>query len=176
LNLRTFIGRVWRKTRDGLALIVLLATYHGNEAFAYVVGNMFAYYQAVAIYAGVVSLVSLGLIYLHDYLQKRHSWDALKLQYLNSLGKEKDIPSYRVFRRLVRLILREGFWATFVFGPIILGPFVITVLLRKRQTWRINVVYAACGAFFNALFWVALMRGLGMLTWSYITTHLGGKL
>jgi hypothetical protein len=170
LNLRTTISKVWRKTRDGVALIVLLATYHGNEAFAYVVGNMFAYYQAVAIYVGGVSLVSLGLIYLHDYLQKRHSWDALKLQYLNSLSEEQDIPSYRIFRRLVRLVLREGFWAIFIFGPIILGPFVITVLLRKRKTWRINVVYAVCGAFFNALFWVAFMRGLGVFTWRYIAS------
>jgi high-affinity Fe2+/Pb2+ permease len=176
LNLRIFIGRVWLKIRDGLALIVLLLTYHANEAFAYVMGNMFAYYLAVVIYASGVSLVSLGLIYLHDYLQKRHSWDALKLQYLNSLGKEKNIPPYRIFRRLVRLVLREGFWAIFIIGPILLGPFVITVLLRKHKTWRTNLVFAACGAFFNALFWVAFMRGLGVLTWSYIMTYLGGKL
>jgi cytochrome c biogenesis protein CcdA len=168
LNLRKTLSKIWQKTRDALALIVLLATYHGNEALAYVAGNMFPYYQAIAIYVGGVSLVSLGLIYLHDYLKKRHSWDALKLQYLNSLSEEKDIPSYRVFKKLVRLVLREGFWAIFIFGPIILGPFVITVLLRKRKTWRINVGYAVCGAFFNALFWVSFMRGLGVFTWRYI--------
>jgi hypothetical protein len=174
LNLRKTIRKVWRKTREGLALIVLLATYHGNEAFAYVVGNMFAYYEAIAIYIGGVSLVSLGLIYLHDYLQQRFSWDALKLQYLNSLAKEKDIPSYRVFKRLVRLVLQEGFWVIFIFGPIILGPFVITMMLRQRKTWRTNVVYAVCGTFFNALFWVAFMRGLGLFTWRYIAS-LGGS-
>ncbi len=174
MNLRKSIGRIWRKTREGLALIVLLATYHGNEALAYVVGNIFAYYQAIAIYTGGVSLVSLGLIYLHDFLQERYAWDALKLQYINSLAKEKDIPSYRVFKRLVRLVLQEGFWVIFIFGPIILGPFVITVMLRKRKTWRTNVLYAACGAFFNALFWVAFMRGLGVFTWRYIG-FLGGK-
>jgi hypothetical protein len=175
LNLRNFLGRVWLKIRDGLALIVLLLTYHANEAFAYVMGNMFAYHLAVVICAGSLSLVSLGLIYLHDYLQKRHSWDALKLQYLNSLSEEENIPPYRVLMRLTRLVLREGFWAIFIIGPIILGPFVITVVLRKRKTWRTNLVYAACGALFNALFWVAFMRGLGVFTWRYVT-FLGGRL
>ncbi|HZE21849.1 MAG TPA: hypothetical protein VE082_07335, partial [Desulfobaccales bacterium] len=145
-----------------------MATYHGNELFAYVVGNMFVYYQAVAIFTGGLSLTSLALVYLHDFLQKRFSWDALKLQYINSLADEEDIPPYRVFNRLVRLILQEGFWVIFIFGPVVLGPFVITVMLRRRKTWRTNVVYAVCGSFFNALFWVAFMRGLGVLTWRYI--------
>jgi hypothetical protein len=160
-------------SRDALAVIVLLVVYHGYEVLCYVTGNMFQYYLAVAISAGGLFLVSLGLIYLHDFFQAHFSWDALRLQYLNDLTENDDIPSYQVFRRLTRLVLREGFWAIFIIGPIILGPFIITLLLRKRKTWRINLLYAGSGALFSALFWVAFMRGLGVLTWNYLS-NLGG--
>jgi hypothetical protein len=174
MNLMDFLRRIWRKIPDALALIVLLLAYHANEASCYLIGNIFPYYLAVVICGSALFLVTLGLVFLHDFFKDRFDWDALKLQYLNSLRKDENIPPYRVVRKMIRLVLREGFWAIFVFGSIILGPFVITVLLRQRRTWQTSLVYAACGALFNVMFWVAFMRGLGMLTWKYIEMLGGG--
>ena len=165
----TFFQKTIFYSRDVLALLVVLVFYHGYEVLCYITGNTFPYYVAVGISAGVLFLVSLWLIVLHDFFQARFSWDALKLQYLNNLTEINEIPSYQIFRRLTRLVLREGFWAILVLGPIILGPFITTVLLRKQKTWRINVLYAGSGALFSALFWVAFMRGLGVFTWGYLS-------
>jgi hypothetical protein len=165
-----FSKKIIFHSRDILAVILMLVCYHGYELLCYMVGNIFRYSVAVAICAGVLFVVSLGLIYLHDFCQRRFSWDALRLQYLNSLSEDDEIPAYQIFRRLTKVVLRKGFWAIFVLGPIILGPFITTMLLRKRKTWRTNVLYAGSGALLNALFWVAFMRGLGVFTWRYIST------
>jgi hypothetical protein len=169
-----FITNMVFKTRDVLALLVLLVVYHGYEVLCYFMSNRFIYTLAVAICAAALFLVSTGLVYLHDFFQARYGWDALKLQYLNSLREDEPIPPYRVFKRLTRLVLSEGFWAVFVVGPVILGPFVITMLLRQRKTWWANLLYVVCGALFSSLFWVAFMRGLGVFTWKYIGV-LGGS-
>jgi hypothetical protein len=171
-----FFQKIILYSRDLLAVFVLLVFYHGYELLCYVTGNLFQYYIAVAICTGVLFLTSLGLVYLHDFFLAHFAWDALKLQYINQLTEVDHIPSYQIFRRLTGLVLREGFWAVLVVGPVILGPFITTLLLRKRQTWRINVLYTGSGAFFNALFWVALMRGIGVLTWGFISDLLGQTL
>lgn len=174
MNLKEFLGRAWRNIPDILALLVLLLSYHANEASCFIIGNLYPYYQAVPLCASGLALVTLGLISLHDWFLNRYAWDALSLQYLNSLRDKDDIPSYRIFQRMTRMVLREGFYAVFIIGPIILGPVVITLLLRPRPTWKTNLVYAVSGSIFSALFWVAFMRGLGMLTWKYIATLAGG--
>jgi hypothetical protein len=155
-------------SRDALALIVLLLFYHLYELMCYVLGNMFHYYTAVAIGTGVLFLVSTAFIYLHDFFQDHFSWDALKLQYINNLAKNDHIPPHQIFRRATRRVLLEGFWVIFLIGPIILGPFVIAILLRKQKTLQVNLLYTFTGALINSLFWVALMRGVGVLTWGYI--------
>ena len=155
--------------KDILALIVLLLAYHTYELLCYIISNMFPYFVAVAICAVELFLVSLLLIYLHDWFLQNYSWDALKLQFINALREEDNIPPYRLMKRLTRFILRHGFWAVFVFGPVILGPFVVTMLLRRRKTWETMVAYALSGSIFSALFWVAFMQGLGMFTWRYVS-------
>jgi hypothetical protein len=168
-QLMDFLKKFILYSRDILAVIFLVVFYHGYELLCFMAGNIFHYHEAVAICAGVLFLVSLGLIYLHDFFKDRFAWDALRLQYLNSLSENEKILAYQIFRRLTRVILREGFWAVFVLGPIVLGPFITTVLLRKRKTWQVNVLYAGSGALFSALFWVAIMRGLGVFTWRYFS-------
>jgi hypothetical protein len=164
----SFLQKVILYSRDALAVLVLVVVWHGYELLCYVAGNIFHYYVAVGICTGVLLIVSLGLIYLHDFFKERFAWDALKLQYINNLTEDDHIPSYQVFRRLTRLVLLKGFWAVFLLGPILLGPFIVTVLLRKRKIWWTSLVYALSGAFVNALFWVAFMRGIGVFTWGYI--------
>jgi hypothetical protein len=53
MGLAIFLRDWFRKTRDVLALICLLLIYHGVEALCYVISNLFPYYQAVPIYAGL---------------------------------------------------------------------------------------------------------------------------
>lgn len=163
----SFFKKIILKTRDLMALLLLLIIYHAYEVFCYVTSNIFQYYLSVALCAGVIFLVSTSLICLHDWFLNHFSWDALKLQYINSLREDDHIPSYRLVKKLTRFVLRKGFWAVFVIGPIILGPFVTTVLLRQRKTWRITLTYALSGSILNALFWVGFMRGLGIFTWTY---------
>ncbi|MEJ2070432.1 MAG: hypothetical protein P8X65_12750 [Syntrophobacterales bacterium] len=111
--------------------------------------------------------MSTSLVFLHDWFLSRFSWDALRLQYVNSLRQDDNIPSYHFMKRLTRFVLREGFWAIFVIGPLLLGPFITTVLLRQRKNWRTMLTYTLSGSLFNAVFWVGVMRGVGIFTWSY---------
>ncbi len=156
------------RIRDVIALIVLLIIYHGYEVLCYIISNLYDYYQAVGLFAGAIFLGSLLLIYLHDFIKEKYDWDAMALQYVNSLRDDVSIPSYQIFKRLTRLVLQKGYWAIFLVGPVILGPFVITLLLRRHKTWIAHLFYAVSGSFFNALFWVAFMKGLGVFTWKYL--------
>ena len=164
-----FFKKIILKTRDLIALLLLLIIYHGYEVFCYVMSNIFQYYISVVLCASALFSVSTSLVFLHDWFLSRFSWDALRLQYVNSLRQEDDIPSYHFIKKLTRFILLKGFWAIFVIGPIILGPFITTVLLRQRKTWRTTLIYALSGSLFNALFWVGVMEGVGIFTWSYIS-------
>jgi hypothetical protein len=159
---------LWRKLREVLALAFLFLIYHVYEALCYILSNLHAYYVAAPMFAAALFLGSMGLIVLHDFLKNRFGWDALALQYINSLREDQSMPPYDLGKRLARFVLQKGFWAIFVFGPIILGPFIITLLLRHHKSWKVHVIYAACGSLFNALFWVAFMKALGVLTWPYI--------
>jgi hypothetical protein len=169
MGIKEHLHRWLRKTRDVLALILLLLIYHGVEALCYVISNLFPYYQAVPIYASCLLVIALGLIGVHDYLRRRFHWDALSLHYVNSLSHDETIQPYQIYKRAIRFILRKGFWVIFLIGPVLLGPFVATILLRKRRNWTVNIAYTICGAFFNALFWVAFMAGLGAFTWQFLT-------
>ena len=170
-----FLKKIILKTRDLIALLILLIIYHGYEVFCYIMSNIFQYYLSVVLCASTLFSVSTSLVFLHDWFLSRFDWDALRLQYINSLGQDDNIPSYHLMKQLTRFMLRKGFWAIFVLGPIILGPFITTVLLRQRKIWRTTLIYALSGSLFNALFWVGIMEGVGMLTWSY-TSFLNRRL
>jgi hypothetical protein len=162
-----FFKKIILKTRDLIALLLLLIIYHGYEILCYITSNIFQYYLSVFLCAGALFFVSTSLVFLHDWFLSRFSWDALRLQYVNSLRQDDNIPSYHFMKRLTRFVLREGFWAIFVIGPLLLGPFITTVLLRQRKNWRTMLTYTLSGSLFNAVFWVGVMRGVGIFTWSY---------
>lgn len=153
--------------------MVLLVIFHVFEGFCYFISNLYPYYHAVPLYGSAAFLVSLGIVYLHDFLRARYGWDALGLQYLNSLRDADDVALYQIFTRWTQIILRRGFWVVFVLGPVFLGPPVTTLMLRPNKKWRTNFLYTFGETSFNSLAWVALMKAVGVFTWNFVVRHFG---
>jgi hypothetical protein len=171
------LAKFWRnlilKIRNVLALGCLLLIYYGYAELCYLISDKFRYFQAVTLFGISLFLGVMGLIYLHEYLGARYDWDAMKLNYLRSLREDaaEELPPHRVYLRATRFVLQKGYWAILFIGPLLLGPFLVTVLLRKHKTWQSNVGYTFFGALYNALFSVALAKGVVALVWrfSYFT-------
>ncbi|MGO9532715.1 MAG: hypothetical protein ACLPT6_07835 [Desulfobaccales bacterium] len=156
---------VWSKVKNAIVLVVLAGLYYGFSAVYYAISNMFKYHQALAIMSLILFSTSVILVYLHDYAEKMYSWDILGLAYLNNLRTDDHIYKYQLFKRLFRWTLRKGFWTIYVIGPIIIGPYVVAIILRKDKSCKSNLSYIIPGTLLSVLFWVTTMKGIGTLTW-----------
>jgi hypothetical protein len=167
MRLRKFL----RKLREAAAVAFLVVFSYSFSLLSYFFAKKLDYLRSVALFGASLFLGVIILVYLHDYLRGRFDWDMLKLEYLNSLRKdeeEEEIAAHNVYMRLTRFIMRKGYWAILLLGPLFLGPFLVTVLLRKQKTWRHNASYTLFGAFYNAFFAVASAKGAVALVWKYL--------
>ncbi len=169
MGLKRFLGKLIWKMRDWLALMCLLLVYYVYAELCYLIVGHVGYLKSVILFGTLLFGGVMGLIYLHDYLKARYDWDAMKLQYLNSLrmDPEVEIEPHRVYLRAMRFVLQKGYWAILLIGPLLLGPFLVTLLLRKQKTWLTNAAYTLFGALYNAFITVALAKGAVALALKY---------
>lgn len=156
-----------KKARNAIAVATLLLYYYLFDSACYLTSNYLGFEKSIIIMSLVIFLVSVMAVRIYDLCQAKHSWDVLGMEKINLLLHDKEeIPRHKIFRRLLRWVLkRGGSLAVFLIVPCIFGPFISTILLRKNVSWKQNMVFIVSGTIISALFWVSLWMGIGLFTW-----------
>lgn len=155
-----------KKFRNIIAAVIYFSLAHIYDGICYTVSNLVTYPEALLIMAAFLFSVSLALVYLHKLMRKRFSWDIVGLNKLIKLEEEKDIPKYRIFKRLLRWTMRKGHWWIHIIGSCLIGPPVVTVLLSKKGSWKSGFFYLSSGTLISVIVWVTVWSGVGKLTWN----------
>jgi len=159
---------VWcKKIRNLIVLSILFPVYHLYDGLCYIVANTFGFFKGTAIMFAILFLVSVGAVYLHSFCERKYDWDMLSMGKINNfINRENRITRHKIFKRFIAWILQKGgFWAVYLVVPIIFGPFVSTIILRKKNNLLQNLAYIIPGAVLSALFWVSVWTGVGLFTW-----------
>jgi hypothetical protein len=160
------------KVRDGFVAILMIVAYHCYDGICYAVSNLLGYFQAILIMSALLLFLSVVFVYLHEFLFVTYSWDMLGLQHLNDLKYEMQIPQHRIFKRLLKKVMIGGYWWIYFVGPLIIGPHVVTILLRRGNKLSQNLTYIIPGTLLSAVFWVSMWAGVGFLTWDRLVKPL----
>ncbi|MBF0555894.1 MAG: hypothetical protein HQK96_15320 [Nitrospirae bacterium] len=114
----------------------------------------------------ILFTLSLIFVYLHGFLEKKYSWDMLGLQQLNELKYDNKIPNHRIFKRLLKQMMLKGYWWIYFIGALIVGPPIVTILLRREKSLSQNLLYIIPGTLLSVVFWVSIWTGVGIVTWN----------
>lgn len=147
---------------------------HWYDALCYTVSNIFNLVAAAAIIFSFLSLLSVVLIFSHQVIERKFDWDLMGLEEFKG-KKETPIPSWRIFKRF-KLWLTRNRKTTFWFGSIIIGPPIVTILIRENKNWPCNLKYILSGSFLSTAFWVPIWSGVGWLTWEQYVLPLWRKI
>ena len=110
-------------------------------------------------------VLSVLLVFIHEIVYKRFSWDILGLKQLNELKNIDNLPKHKIFKRFIGWVLYKGYWAIYLIGPGTVGPFIVAILLRKEEKWRENMIYIIPGTLMSTIIWVSVWTGVGAFTW-----------
>ena len=147
---------------------------HWYDGFCYTVSNAFNIPTALFLVFSFLSGLSAVLISAHQLVERKWNWDLMGLEEFKTQGKEP-IPSWRIFKRF-KCWMKQNRKKTFWIGPIIIGPPIVTILVRENKTWPCNLKYILSGAFLSTAFWVPLWTGVGWLTWEQYVLPLWRRL
>lgn len=164
-NTSEFFIRFGQKVRDFIALVFLLLAYHWYDVFCYAVSNIFSLATAMSIMFVVLFSLSTLFVYTHQILDTRYSWDILGLKKLNHLRGESHISEYRICKRITKQVLNRGYWWILIPGSVIIGPPIVTILLRRQNNLSQNLFYITLGTTLSVTFWVLIWAGIGLVTW-----------
>ena len=137
---------------------------HWYDGICFAVSNMFPYFLALAYMYFFLFFLSVALIFFHGITERKFGWDIMGLHEFKDAG-QKPIPAWRIFKRLKKLMTKSR-RTTFWIGSILIGPPVVTILLRRENNWKNNLLYIIPGTFLSVFVWVTLWSGVGMLTWN----------
>ncbi len=165
-----------KKKRNWLVAALYFVGAHWYDGICYMVSNAFSYPKALLIMYGFLFSLSSLLIPLHYLVKKYFSWDMLGLDEVNELRNREDIPRHQIVKRAMRWALRKGRRETFFVGSILIGPPIITPILRKKGNLGSSIFYLTTGTFVSVIFWVTLWSGVGLFTWEQYVKPLWNKI
>lgn len=157
----------WEKCKKGINVLVALVYFFGAywfDALCAYVSNEFSFFRALLIMFLFLFALSALLVAGHGLVEKRFKWDLMGIEEFKGLESQKPIPSWRIFKRFKRWMTKSrntSFWI----GNVIIGPSVITILLRRKTDWQENVNYLFSGTAICVGIWVPLWSGIGFFTW-----------
>ena len=156
-----------KKARNAIVLVILFPLYHLYDGLCYIVANAFGFINGSVIMFAILFPISVGVVYLHAFCKKKYGWDMLAIGKVNELmNREIEIPRHKIFKRFMAWLFQKGgFLAIYLVVPIIFGPFISAIILRKNSGLRQNLLYIIPGSLLSAVFWVSLYVGIGFFTW-----------
>lgn len=153
-----------KKIANCLLFPVYLVGAHWYDALCAYISNEFTYLIALIIMFSFLFLLSIVLVGTHAWAERKFALDLMGLEEFKGEQVQKLIPRWRIFKRLKRWMTKNQ-KTTFWFGSIVIGPPVVTVLLRKNSSWKQNLRYIILGTLLSVGFWVSLYAGVGIFTW-----------
>ena len=156
-----------KKGRDVIVLAILFPFYHLYDGLCYVVANAFGFFNGLMVMFAILFPISVGVVYLHAFCKKKYGWDMLSIGKVNELmNREIEIPRHKIFKRFIAWTFQKGgFIAIYLIVPIIFGPFISAIILRKKNNLLQNLAYIIPGTILSVVFWVSVWTGAGFLTW-----------
>ncbi len=142
-----------------------MLSYYFQDILSYFISNTFPYLCSIILIAIFTFIYSFFLLLFHDKIYYKYEWDILNLETLNCIKKNEVIPYYQLNYKIIRWVLRRGYWGIYILGSIFLGAFVVALLLREKNTWQENMFFILPGSLLFALFWTNIMLGIGFFTW-----------
>lgn len=149
------------------AVIIYFAGAHIFDALYVFTSKEFSYFTAMGIMFLVLAGVSAVLVSSHGRVKAKNGWDALGLDHLNQLRDENDIPPSKVGKRFKRWCMRRRL-TIFVFGSCLIGPPVVTILLRKPGSLPDSIFYILSGTLISVVTWVTVWKGFWSVWALYI--------
>lgn len=144
--------------RNIVAVIVYFAGAHLFDALYVFTSKEFSYFTAMGIMFLFLAGVSAVLVSSHANIKAKTGWDVLGLDHLNQLRDERDIPSNKFGQRFTRWCMRRRL-TIFIFGSCLVGPPVMTILLRKPGSLPDNIFYIFSGTLISVVIWVTVWKG-----------------
>ena len=155
-----------KKLGSWAAAILYFLAAHIYDGLCCAVSNLYPYPVALGIMTAVLFSISTALVILHDQLRKFFQWDILGINEINRLAMIDHLEPHKISQRLTLWILRQGHWWIHIIGSALIGPPVVTLLLRKDESWKSNLVYLTSGTLISVLVWVTAWTGIGQLIWN----------
>lgn len=144
--------------------IIYLAAAHVFDGVYGFVSAKYNYLDAMSIMFFILTIVSVIAVLSHAWVKERFGWDILELDELNHLGDLQYITPSEKWKRFKRWIMRRRLIGIFLCGSIVIGPPVVTVLLRKPKSLADNIFYIFSGTLLSVVFWVTSWKGF-WTTW-----------
>jgi hypothetical protein len=146
------------RLKNLVAVIIYFVGAHVLDVLYVLTCKEFSYFAAMGIMALTLGGMSVILVSTHGKVQERYGWDVLGLEHLNRLRDEKHIPQHRTGKRLTRWFMRRRL-TIFLLGSCLVGPPVVTILLRKPGSPGDNIFYIISGTLISAVVWVTFWKG-----------------
>jgi hypothetical protein len=159
--------------KNFVAGLLYFAGAHAFDALYAIASNKLSYLSAIGSMFIVLAVVSGVLVAIHAETMQRTGWDVLGLDRLNKLRDEKDIPKSSPKRRFTRWCMRRRL-AIFTLGSCILGPPVVTILLRKPGSLPDSMFYTFSGTLISVVVWVTAWKGIWSVWIIYIKPVIHG--
>lgn len=161
----TLVPQRRQGAKNSFVAVVYFSAAYGYDAICYIVSNALGYRKALWVMSVFLFSISAALVFLHDRIVKRYAWDILGLAGLRGIARSGVVPKYGVCERTFLWSLKRGRLWLHVIGSCIVGPPVVTLLLRKKGSILSTIFYLTTGTFIAVGFWVTVMSGVGRLTW-----------
>jgi hypothetical protein len=135
---------------------------HAYDVFCFIISNSFGYTKALAIMFIALFIVSILLVWGHAKLKERSGFDLLGIEKLTMTENETSSTKQNHLHRWILSNRTVTFWI----GSIIIGPPIITLLLRKSDHWKQSFRYIFLSTMLTTLFWVSVYT-IGIETWKH---------
>lgn len=161
---RSFLWKECRQTANSIFFFAYVVCAHWYDVLCAYVSIKFNYLTAFMLTAILLFVISALIVCGHTWAEKKFGWDITGLDEFKSSKSPLSIPKWRIIKRLKHFAMNTR-KTTFWLGSIIVGPPVITILLRKDAGWGQNLKYIIPGTLLSAGFWVSFYVGIGLLVW-----------
>ena len=158
---------LWEKCRkilDPFLFAVYLVGVHWYDVLCACISNEFKYWTALMIMTILLLTISVSLVGGHAWTELRFGWDLMGLEEFKGSKALLPLPRRKIFKRF-KLWITKSRRTTLWLGSVIIGPPVVTVLLRKNPGWRESLRYIIPGTLLSVGVWVTFYAGVGLLTW-----------
>ncbi len=171
---RKYLNKIFTNTGNIVVGAVLFVGYHAYDGVGLFVSSKYDSLRAILIMFCILFVLASALVYSHEFFKRKYAWDILELEELGNLKKQKG-DKINFLKKITKKILEKGYWYIYFIGPILIGPHVVAIMLRKEKGLFENWLFILPGSILSAVFWVLFWKGFIFVFWYKIGYFLLGS-